>query len=339
MPKCGSQITLCDLPIRFDTYKGCSHNCKYCFTYNKYDISNIKKMEGVEALKNFIQGKREHTTRWCDWDIPLHWGGMSDPFQRPAEKKYRSSLECLKIFNQTKYPFVVSTKSTLPAEGEYYELLKGCNFVFQVSMVSPLFDKLELGAPTFDERLEMLEKMSKIAKRVSVRIQPYIPSIHKSIISYLEDYKKAGVYGVIVEGMKYNKKVPNTVKVGGDFCHYYKTLKKNFLDIKERCHDLGLVFLCAENRLRHISDSLCCCGVEGLEGFLYNKANLNHYLYDKENYIFSGKMGEAGTAGQFTSGFAQSTIQSNVIKKMSMKECMGLCENDKGMIGIFKNRD
>ena len=24
MPSCGSQIFLCDVPIRFDTYKGCS---------------------------------------------------------------------------------------------------------------------------------------------------------------------------------------------------------------------------------------------------------------------------------------------------------------------------
>ncbi len=31
MPECGSQVILCDLPVRMDTYKGCSHNCKYCF--------------------------------------------------------------------------------------------------------------------------------------------------------------------------------------------------------------------------------------------------------------------------------------------------------------------
>ena len=46
MPDCGSQIVLCDVPIRFDTYKGCSHGCKYCFVYRKYNISKIKKAEG-----------------------------------------------------------------------------------------------------------------------------------------------------------------------------------------------------------------------------------------------------------------------------------------------------
>lgn len=43
MPNCGSQCWLCDMPIRFDTYKGCTHGCKYCFVQRngKYDISNV----------------------------------------------------------------------------------------------------------------------------------------------------------------------------------------------------------------------------------------------------------------------------------------------------------
>ena len=101
MPKCGSQIILCDLPIRFDTYKGCSHGCKYCFVTRKTDINNIEIGETAKHLEKFIEGKRNEETAWCDWDIPLHWGGVSDPFQ-PIELKYRISFECLKIFAKTK---------------------------------------------------------------------------------------------------------------------------------------------------------------------------------------------------------------------------------------------
>lgn len=28
---CGSQAVLCEYPIRFDTFTGCSHGCKYCY--------------------------------------------------------------------------------------------------------------------------------------------------------------------------------------------------------------------------------------------------------------------------------------------------------------------
>ena len=91
MPKCGSQVLLCDLPVRFDTYKGCSHGCVYCFAQKKANMSDIKPYESVFVLKNFIEGKRGRDTSWCDWDIPLHWGGMSDPFQ-PAEKVFGAHM-------------------------------------------------------------------------------------------------------------------------------------------------------------------------------------------------------------------------------------------------------
>ena len=64
---------------------------------------------------NFISGARTKETNWCDWDIPLHWGGLSDPFQ-PCESKYRSSYKCLKIFADENYPFVVSTKGKIIAD-------------------------------------------------------------------------------------------------------------------------------------------------------------------------------------------------------------------------------
>ena len=100
---CGSQIVLCDLPVRFDTYTGCSHACKYCFVKRKTNIKEIKKDNCLESLKNFIKGERTQLTNWCDWDIPLHWGGVSDPFQ-PCERKHRISYEALKIFSETNYP-------------------------------------------------------------------------------------------------------------------------------------------------------------------------------------------------------------------------------------------
>lgn len=61
MPNCGSQCWLCDLPIRFDTYKGCSHGCEYCFVKRngKVDLKDIKVFESVETLKRFIGGGAE----------------------------------------------------------------------------------------------------------------------------------------------------------------------------------------------------------------------------------------------------------------------------------------
>ena len=161
---CGSQIILCDLPIRLDTYQGCSHFCRYCFVRKQYDISNIKPVKCAGALRNFISGKRPETVNWCDWDIPLHWGGVSDPFQ-PAERLHRASLQCLDVFADTGYPFVFSTKGQLVVEPEYLARIRASRCVAQVSMVCSRYDQMETGAPSYDERLGMCEKTG--AKRLA----------------------------------------------------------------------------------------------------------------------------------------------------------------------------
>ena len=49
--ECGTQVVLCNIPIRFDTYEGCSHECKYCFAQRKKNISHVKKYGTVQSLQ------------------------------------------------------------------------------------------------------------------------------------------------------------------------------------------------------------------------------------------------------------------------------------------------
>lgn len=295
MPRCGSQCYLCDVPIRFDNYVGCSHACEYCFAKQFKDISLVKKGESPTKLLNFINGTRSKETRWADWDIPLHWGGLSDPFQ-PCERKHKTTLECLKILKETKYPFIVSTKGRIVAEEPYISLLSECNAVVQVSLVAPSYDKIEEGCPPYAERLEMLKKLAPRVKRLIVRIQPYMTEVYDEVYAALEEYAKAGVYGVILEGMKFKKKKPGLVRLGGDFVYDYETIEAHAKALKKRAHELGLKFYCGENRLRFMGDSLTCCGCDGMEGFRVNTFNLNH--------ILNGDLNVEPTEGQKSPGTA-----------------------------------
>lgn len=281
MPRCGSQCILCDVPIRFDTYVGCSHACKYCFVNRKNDITKIKINESPQQLLDFIKGKRNQETKWCDWKIPLHIGGMSDPFQ-PCEKIHKNTLKCLKVLAETKYPFIISTKNVLQTTPEYLEVLKDCNFVFQESMVCSKFDDYEKGAPTFEERLKAIKIMGSVAKRTIARCQPWVPQVQGDIIKNLPRYKEAGLYGVIFESMKYGQKKANTVKFYGDYVYPKDYLIPYWQQLKEECHKNGLVFLSGENRLRTMGDSLTCCGCEGLEGFEVSTFNLNSIKGNRE---------------------------------------------------------
>lgn len=320
MPRCGSQIVLCDLPVRFDTYVGCSHSCRYCFASRKSDITKIKAGESIESLRRFIRGERTVETRVFDWNIPLHWGGMSDPFQ-PVEKIKKYSKSALCVFADTGYPFAVSTKNKLIADDEYLDVLKHCNSVVQFSACSSRFDRIEKGASSFEERLRAAEKIAKFT-RVNIRVQPYIPSIFKDILSIIPRLANIGVYGLIIEGMKYTKGPDNVplVRVAGDFCYPVSMLLPQFRAIRDVCHKAGLRFYCGENRLRVMGDSLCCCGVEGL-GWKTNTANLNHLLFQPDTVFFSSAMEREGTCGVF-GAIHQTTLFSKNSKHLSFKDQM-----------------
>jgi hypothetical protein len=306
--------------VRFDTYEGCSHNCTYCFVKRKSAL-NVKPGESVAALKRWIKGDRPLGLKWCDWNIPLHWGGMSDPFQ-PAELTQRRSLDCLKVFAETQYPFIVSTKSKIVAQEPYFSLIKMCDCIVQFSAVCEKFDNWERGASPFLERIEAARKIAEY-KRVMIRIQPYHPAVFRDVLAVIPKYAQAGIYGVVVEGMKYTAppKGYSLCRVGNDFCFPLSILKPQYEVIKATCHEHGLKFFSGENRLRAMGDGLCCCGAEGM-GWQLNTANLNHYLYDKKGYKFT-----KGQRTESMGNLGQTTIQGTFLRTHSYEDAMRIYES------------
>lgn len=127
------------------------------------------------------------------------------------------------------------------------------------------------------------------------------------------------------------RKLNGLVKVGGDFCYPAPLLKKKYREIKELCKEVGIKFYCAENRLRYMGENLCCCGIDGLDGFTHNKYNLNHYLYDKSAFLPTKAMGEKGSCGPFKA-ICQNTISVTAFKNSSLEDMMTACTKDKNMI-------
>lgn len=300
MLSCGVQCINCDYPIHLDTYSGCSHACKYCYVKQRHSIDTIKPLSSVKGVRDFINGKRNNETKWCDWNIPIHWGANSDPFQE-CEREYKKSLEVLRIFAETRYPFIISTKNpVLLTEEPYLSLLHQCDCVIQISMACSKYDKLETGAPTFKERLQAAQILSGNVQRVITRIQPYFTDAHKDIISELPNFKRAGVQGVIVEGYKSAKKLPGMVENGGKLYRYpTEVLAARFKDIKAECHKHGLEFTCVENLLDHLSDSLTCCGTANLPTFKPTPYTVPRIAYDGGNAKPTESMKQYGTTRPF----------------------------------------
>ena len=278
MLSCGKQCLTCDYPIHMDTYRGCMHGCLYCATRKKYNITNVQPLRSAVSLRNFIAGKRTNETKWCDWDIPIHWGANSDPFQ-PIEKEHGASLECLRVFAESKYPFIVSTKNpVMLTEEPYMSLISQCNVVVQISMACQKYDKLEPGAPSYEERLKAAAILSQSVRRVVARVQPMFPDALRDIMKELPRYKEAGIQGIIAEGFVSLNKQKGMIRENGVFIFDYGLMYSCFSKLKAECEKVGLQFTCTHGGLSWLSDSPKCCGTDGLDDFKPNTYHLDRIV-------------------------------------------------------------
>jgi DNA repair photolyase len=248
-PRLNGQHFYCSFPFALDTFQGCSHNCKYCFSYFNYllncstkghdffdrantiDFKHLEKAFGEEQEK---ENKLVKTIRGLiKLRAPIHWGGVSDPFSA-FEKQNPVSLKVLKLFEKHQYPVIISTKSDWIWENEEYinAIANNKNLVLQVSLISlnPELKKIE-PAVGIEGRLKLIEKVSK-TNRVVIRMQPLIPKFcEENIEHFVKEMKRLGASAITAEFLKISqfstKEVVKAIgelseSVGFDIVKFYK---------------------------------------------------------------------------------------------------------------------
>jgi DNA repair photolyase len=86
-----SQVVFCGLPLRLDTYAGCGFRCSYCFARARGGNTHESGVRPAnpETIKNVFELsiKKQRfengiVAQFLRRRVPIHFGGMSDPFQR-----------------------------------------------------------------------------------------------------------------------------------------------------------------------------------------------------------------------------------------------------------------
>lgn len=298
-----SIFCFCSLPIRFDSYSGCSQGCLYCWSQwcghkKRYINNGIRPIDITELITRLRFAldekakKRSAISQLLQHRCPVHFGGLSEPLQS-IDKKYRVTYRAIEVFRDFDYPILLSTKGKLVGDTEYLDLIashKKC--AIQVSF-STLDDslglKIEPGAPLPSQRIEMIRKATERNIWVAVRLQPFLFPVQS-----VDDYNLAllaeiGVKHIIVEHLRiptnFDKKALRRLYdvLGIDIIHYYRQRSMqvsrvnyelssdakipNIIKFREWAHKLGLTFGCGDNDLHHLSDDDCCCGIQNLAGF------------------------------------------------------------------------
>ena len=296
------QFFFCGVPLRLDTYSNCSHNCSYCFA-RALELTNASKAKSKGIIKPADPHDIQHVlTKAMDWSkkysdievewlrrkVPIHWGGMSDPFQ-PCERKYKVSAKVMEHLNWYMYPTVISTKGSMIAEQEYIDRLLEGLYAVQITLISrndELIGQLEPGAPSAAERLKVLEKLASAGIWTACRIQPVIPGsiVETDMKGFIGTLANTGIKHVVVEGYKPSVWFKDGYRKVNEVCGGDVTLeygqqtgsefflptwrKWEYLQVAlQAAHEHGITVGAADNDLRDMGDVECCCGIDKVPGF------------------------------------------------------------------------
>lgn len=174
----GNEGSKCYYPTRLDTYGcGCGHDCSYC--YAKDMIINLSGPEGWDPKHPKIADLWRIENRIKRGELKkddiVRLGGLTDCFQ-PIEKKYRTTLETIKILNRYGIGYLIVTKSHMVAENEYIEVMDPS--LAHIQLTTTTFDnklaaKYEKASPP-SKRVEAIEKLQRLGFDTFFRLSPYV---------------------------------------------------------------------------------------------------------------------------------------------------------------------
>lgn len=211
--------------------------------------------------------------------VPIHFGGMSDPFQN-AERKWQVTKSYLESLLAYQYPTVISTKGNMVTSEPYLSLLKQMQaLVVQFSFSTTIDERaglLEEG-PAPSSLLKAMERLSREGVLVTCRWQPYIPGFSENPTEFVRRMSSVGCHHVALEHLKLpmekNIRLRSRLAsaVGSDLYTefnargWYRDAREfvltpenkvdKILEVREAVHAEGMTFGSADNELQYLSDT------------------------------------------------------------------------------------
>lgn len=270
-----SKFAICGLPIRVDTYKNCSHGCKYCFSNNR-KIMEFKKdlqignIDYVENKLKKVFSDRYNPKNFLEYlikdGITWHCGGMSDPFQ-PLEREFGITKQLIDITNKFGISILFSTKGFSTYNADIRPDLH--TFQFSFTNTDDRRD-IEPFIGSFEKRYAFYKDLKSKGFKCGIRVQPFIPGVTK--IDIVEKFKDADYF--TIEGLKlvpqnkehkeyllklFNLKKEDFTQMG--LLNLKPEIRKElYVEFIEELERYNILYSLADNDFHHISSGKCCCG-------------------------------------------------------------------------------
>ncbi len=181
-----SPSTLPGLTYSLNPYRGCTHQCAYCYVPNVLRIPREQWGLNIEIKTNIpvVLAKELKTKKIGVVGIST----VTDPYQ-PLEKKYELTRFCLEQLFQHDFPICIQTKSSLILRD--LDLISRFTHAEVMISIGTLNEAerrmLEPNASSISERLQVLKECSQRGIKTSVFFGPIYPTLQIEDIPILLD--------------------------------------------------------------------------------------------------------------------------------------------------------
>jgi len=234
------------LTYSLNPYKGCQHNCAYCYVPNVLKI-NRKLWGSFVDIKINIPLVLSKELKKKKPDV-VGISTVTDPYQ-PVEKKYKLTRYCLEQLLKHDFPVCIQTKSSLVIRD--LDVLSRFSDAEVMHSIATLNDAerqlLEPKSSSIEKRLYALKECSKAKIKTSVFFGPIYPTISIDNIPKIVDTfieigvskiwidslnLKPGIFENVKQTISSNKEMDTVfLKNVSEDTEYYKNLRKEIFKI------------------------------------------------------------------------------------------------------------
>ena len=199
-----SKSTLPGLDYSLNPYRGCQHNCAYCYVPNVLRIERKDWGSFVDVKTNIpvVLSKELKKKKPGIAGIST----VTDPYQ-PIENKYKLTRYCLEQLLRYDFPISILTKSDLVVRD--IDLISKFSDSEVMVSIGTLNDSerkiLEPGSSPIESRLNALKEFSDIGIKTGIFFGPVYPTVKKDDLSeIITRFSDAGAQEIMVD--KFNLK-------------------------------------------------------------------------------------------------------------------------------------
>lgn len=346
-PSITSQFQICPIPFHLDTYKGCVHDCAYCFGRDLTNFHRRRHPEyrftdlSVNDPVAFGRWMKREMAKPADVEravsvalsmrMPLKVGAIGDPCP-PQERELHVTENCLRVLGEYNYPTEIQTKNPSVLADVLERLGSGHNLVVTVTLVSMDAEwtkRVERGAPSPAKRLEGIKRITSLGYPVLVKVQPAVwPLVQDELCAIVPAIKEAGAFGWNTEGLKirvtmgaaekaiFDAALPGTREMYGskwgvkEMSDYVlrEEFQSQYIALSEHLgYKHSLEYYSADNALMGRGDGPECCGTTVLRDYRVNTYNLRHAAF--------GKLEEDDPFADVTVNFTRQAVGSDKPQK------------------------